>query len=429
MSLPVHEAANFLPAMTIEEARQRLASLSLFTKECMRDGVDFGIIPGTPKPSLYKPGAEKLAIFFGLVESFEPITETERWDDGDPFFYYRFRCVLHRAGVIAGSAEASANSREKKHRYRWVSKEALMELGLDPVKTISRNNQKMISEFDFAVTKAETTGKYGKPESYWQEWRDAIEDGSARAIMRATRTGEDKKAWERIAGMVEYRVPNPEIFDSVNAILKMAQKRAFVAAVLLATGASDMFTQDLEDFDRDEAYVPPGSRQAQVEVAEQKLKLLKESEKPKESEEPKEPEKPKESEKPKEPEKPKGNVAQLMAAYMGSKEWMLLGGPLTADLETVYQDYINLLKQTAAHTSPAVRAGGVKELTEGMARIAEWYKNIDKKADWDRELGRLVDAYGHAVGATVGRAAIVSNVAFAEIALRHLLKFIEGDLA
>jgi len=37
------------------------------------------------------------------------------------------------------------------------------------------------------------------------------------------------------------------IFDVRNTVQKMAEKRAFVSAVLMATGASDIFAQDLED--------------------------------------------------------------------------------------------------------------------------------------------------------------------------------------
>lgn len=37
------------------------------------------------------------------------------------------------------------------------------------------------------------------------------------------------------------------LFDIRNTILKLAEKRAFVSAALMATGASDIFTQDLED--------------------------------------------------------------------------------------------------------------------------------------------------------------------------------------
>lgn len=38
------------------------------------------------------------------------------------------------------------------------------------------------------------------------------------------------------------------LFDIRNTVQKMAEKRAFVSAVLMATGASDIFTQDIEDF-------------------------------------------------------------------------------------------------------------------------------------------------------------------------------------
>lgn len=41
-----------------------------------------------------------------------------------------------------------------------------------------------------------------------------------------------------------------------NTIMKMAQKRAYVGAILLASGASDLFTQDLEDMDRSSQRAP-----------------------------------------------------------------------------------------------------------------------------------------------------------------------------
>ena len=41
---------------------------------------------------------------------------------------------------------------------------------------------------------------------------------------------------------------NPDVADLVNTILKMADKRALVAATLIATGMSEYFTQDIEDF-------------------------------------------------------------------------------------------------------------------------------------------------------------------------------------
>jgi hypothetical protein len=47
-------------------------------------------------------------------------------------------------------------------------------------------------------------------------------------------------------------VPNDRIMDLANTILKMADKRALVAATINATGVSDLFTQDLDDGRGDE---------------------------------------------------------------------------------------------------------------------------------------------------------------------------------
>ena len=43
------------------------------------------------------------------------------------------------------------------------------------------------------------------------------------------------------------KVENPDIADVYNTVLKMANKRALVAATLNVTAASDIFTQDVED--------------------------------------------------------------------------------------------------------------------------------------------------------------------------------------
>jgi hypothetical protein len=52
--------------------------------------------------------------------------------------------------------------------------------------------------------------------------------------------------------------------DMANTILKMAKKRALIDAVLTATGASDIFSQDIEDLP--EGFIPPES--APVTMAE-----------------------------------------------------------------------------------------------------------------------------------------------------------------
>lgn len=46
----------------------------------------------------------------------------------------------------------------------------------------------------------------------------------------------------------KFKIENPDPAGQQNTLLKMAAKRAFIDGVLKATGASRMFTQDMEDF-------------------------------------------------------------------------------------------------------------------------------------------------------------------------------------
>jgi hypothetical protein len=57
-----------------------------------------------------------------------------------------------------------------------------------------------------------------------------------------------KYRYEKREGQSEKeRILNPEPADAQNTLVKMASKRAFIDGVLKATGASRMFTQDVED--------------------------------------------------------------------------------------------------------------------------------------------------------------------------------------
>jgi len=47
-------------AVRLSEMKQKLDLVQKFFKDIMVKDVDYGVIPGTQKPSLYKPGAEKL---------------------------------------------------------------------------------------------------------------------------------------------------------------------------------------------------------------------------------------------------------------------------------------------------------------------------------------------------------------------------------
>src|SRR6185295_1988963 len=179
---------------------------------------------------------------FQLESSVEDWTGKDHGDE--PFFYYRYKCRLLKNGRSIGEGVGSSNSWESKYRYRWVQESALpAEWSQEQVDALVKRGG-TIFEFDFAIDKAETTGRYGKPADYWQRFKNAIADGTARSEKRDTKNGQRPG---KVIDSTLYRVPNPDVCDQVNTLQKMAQKRAQIAAVLVGVNASEYFTQDLED--------------------------------------------------------------------------------------------------------------------------------------------------------------------------------------
>lgn len=217
-----------------------------FVSKIMQPDRDYGTVPGTNKPSLWKPGAEKFHRFYGFQVEVKISDKIEQWDvpvslTAFPLFSYTYECtVKDRNGNLIATAEGNCNSYESKYQWRWSnippSKYSIEHLETRPGREI---------EFKFAIEKKETTGAYGKPIEYWEGWEEDIAEGKATSIKRKTRSGKNLDAYERDAST--YRIPNEDIFSQVNTIMKMAQKRAYVGGILLASNASEYFTQDLED--------------------------------------------------------------------------------------------------------------------------------------------------------------------------------------
>lgn len=185
------------------EMRLRLQEFQAAIKAVLVENVDYGKIPGCgDKPALFKSGAEKFAEVYGYAPVYEVMKSRERFGES-PLFFYRIKCRLQRKSDNVHIAECigSANSLEGKWGFRWVY-ERDVPAHLDTTRLKMR------------------TFKSKKP-----------------------RTPDEM--------VVQYQVPNEQIFDQANTILKMAQKRAFVGAVLIATRASGVFAADLDDMDNE----------------------------------------------------------------------------------------------------------------------------------------------------------------------------------
>ena len=237
--------SRYIPTLTVKQFTER-EKLLRELKEMLMEGVDYGVIPGTEKPTLLLPGAQKICTFFGYVPHYE-VRQIEEWTPekyGEPLFYYDYTCVLLKDRQGVGEGRGSCNSWESKYRFRWVSKD-IAERRADFAGLPTRGGR--ISEPVFAIDKAETGGKYGKPMAHWQAFRDAIEAGTALKTKRDKKGGGQMDCWEIDSTL--YRIPNDGFPDVINTCQKMGQKRAYIAATLSATGASQYFTQDLEDVD------------------------------------------------------------------------------------------------------------------------------------------------------------------------------------
>lgn len=192
---PAEQEPRFLPAFPtksqINEYKAFLDNYNSFVDKMLNEEVDYGIIPGVEKPSLFKPGAEKLEkLFFYRHKKIQ----VEKIIEPD-FIKYSYRTEIYsKAGELVATCEGTCNSHEKKYRWRVIP-----------------------------------------------EWE-------ASEKIKATVEPEARKAK---SGKVYnwYKVENTEVADLENTIMKMAQKRSYVGAILEATNSSGRFTQDVEDMD------------------------------------------------------------------------------------------------------------------------------------------------------------------------------------
>lgn len=248
------------PNAAILNAKARYETLRQLIKEILVEGIDYGTIPNTDKPCLYKAGSEKLCSTFGFDPRFEVLDKIEDFRDEHGLFNYNIKCSLVHisSGLEIATGIGSCNSKESKYRWRWVREDEIPSY-LDK-KTLRKRNG-MITEPEFAIDKAETMGKYGKPAEYWAAFENAMTNGTAIKGSRDKKGGGGTYVTWTIGGD-EYRIPNDEIFSLANTIQKMATKRALVAATLIGTNASDLFTQDLDEMSDFSADFIPGKATA-----------------------------------------------------------------------------------------------------------------------------------------------------------------------
>lgn len=209
-----------LAAWTPSEVTGQIQMIQQLMKEGMKDHEHYGTIPGCgDKKVLLKSGAEKLGLMFRLAPRFE----IEEKDLGNGHREYRVTCSLYHINTekFWGSGVGSCSTMESKYRYRGNE-------GISTGLPVPKVYWDLKRAGKFKEMKEALGGDGYMPKKLDEGWM-ICEKGQ--------------------------RQENPDIADTYNTVLKIAKKRAQVDAMLTATAASDIFTQDLEE--EVEANEPP----------------------------------------------------------------------------------------------------------------------------------------------------------------------------
>lgn len=199
--------------ISIEELVKQGAIVEEAMRRTMKPDIHYGHIPGIAKPTLLKPGAEKLNVLFRLAPSY---VSDKTWHE-DGHLTVIAKCVLTHipTGLIVAEGEGLCSTRESKYAFRQ-GKRTCPDCNAEAIVRSTKNS---------AYYCISNEGGCGHRFNFGTDKAKALD-------------GQDVS-----------RVPNPDLADSYNTVLKMADKRALLAAVLNGTAASDIFTQDLNEED------------------------------------------------------------------------------------------------------------------------------------------------------------------------------------
>lgn len=195
------------PIAPVKEILEARAELEDLIPKVLKEGVDFGKIPGAgDKLVLFKAGAERLCRLFGAHPEYEII---EKEVDHDRVNVFKSPWV--DTEEKPSKQEAEAIKREKKGRWK----------------------KKPDGEFVWQVRGEGEDKSYGLYR-YVFKCRIVRQDGLVLGECVGSASTFESKYIDR-----------PR--DCENTVIKIGQKRAYVGATLNAFGVSDRFTADVED--------------------------------------------------------------------------------------------------------------------------------------------------------------------------------------
>ena len=210
-----------ISALTVEQVLGQVALIQRIMTAAMKEGEHYGRIPGCgDRPTLLKPGAEKLCLLFRLAPAYE--VDERQLERGHREYRVQVTLTSIATQATIGQGVGSCSTMENKYRFRAGAAEVT----------------------DRAV-----------PRVYWEVRQEDPAKAQELIGGKGFSTRKVDGMWMIARGGEKIETDNPA--DGYNTVLKMAKKRALVDAILTATAASDIFTQDLEDISASLATMKP----------------------------------------------------------------------------------------------------------------------------------------------------------------------------
>lgn len=97
----------------VTKSMQAINQFQQVVQSALTPGIDYGASYAGGKPSLLKPGAEKILMLLGLSSEYEIIEKIQDYDNG--FFAYTIKCILTKNGQVITEGLGHCNSKERKY--------------------------------------------------------------------------------------------------------------------------------------------------------------------------------------------------------------------------------------------------------------------------------------------------------------------------
>jgi hypothetical protein len=199
--------------LSVMEVRAQVQKVQELMRNLMKEGEHYGkSFPGDTRKNLLKPGADKLCFVFRLRADYDQ----EFKELGGGHREVLTRCAVYHieSGNKVAEGIGLATTMESKYRWRNASLKC-PECGKE---AIIKGKEEYGGGFICYAKKGGCGAKFSNNDP-------------------------------AIANQKLGKVENPDIADVYNTVIKISKKRAYMDAIVSATAASDIFSEDAEDED------------------------------------------------------------------------------------------------------------------------------------------------------------------------------------